>query len=101
MSDIGGFVRRLRDNMGGAGVDLHATIARALLDASKARAFMARLDAERACVEGSGFGAVCDQVEALCCRGAPPLQPLRLLCLATLTSGGAAPGARVFFGGAL
>ncbi len=90
VSEIGGFVKRLRDNMGGAGVDLHATIARALLDASKARAFMARLESERACVEGVGFDAVCDHVEALCCRGAPVAQPLRLLCLATLTSGGAA-----------
>jgi hypothetical protein len=100
VSEIGGFVKRLRDNMGGAGVDLHATIARALLDASKTRAFMARLDSERARVEGIGLDAVADHVEALCCRGAPLTQPLRLLCLATLTSGGASAGRSVMVHGA-
>jgi hypothetical protein len=88
VSEIGGFVKRLRDNMGGAGVDLHATIARCLLDSSKSRGFMRRLDCERTCVEGGAVDDVLDHIETLCHRGAPLVQPLRLLCLATLTSGG-------------
>lgn len=43
VSEIKGFVRALRDNMQGVGVDLHATVAKLLLDRSRSREFMQRL----------------------------------------------------------
>ena len=90
VSAIGGFVRKLRDNIGGTGVDLHATIARALLDKSKARPFMARLALERGLVEGGkdGVDAAVEAAETLCYRGDGVIDALRMLCLANVTSGG-------------
>ena len=89
--ELGGFVRRLRDNMGGAGADLHAGLARGLLDRSRTRPFGARLAAERAAVEGGreGADAAADAAEAACCGGGGRTAALRALCLACVTSGGA------------
>eukprot|EP00854_Cymbomonas_tetramitiformis_P026746 gene26746-32861_t len=47
VSDIKGFVKTVKDNMSGAGVDLHATIAKQLMDKTRAHAFMKRLEMER------------------------------------------------------
>lgn len=91
MSEIKGFVRALRDNMQGVGVDLHATIAKLLLDRSRAREFMARLELERDIVEGAAPEAALDGVEALIHRRGTLTAALRLLCLASLTGGGLPP----------
>jgi len=87
--EIGGFVRKIRDNMGGAGVDLHATIARALLDRSRERAFSQRLAVERGLAEGGreAEAAALDAAETLCFRRAPVCEALRMMCLAALQSG--------------
>ena len=60
VSEIGGFVRKIKDNMRGQGLDLHATIAKHLLDCTRGamyfqRKFMRNLDIERACVEGHSW----------------------------------------------
>lgn len=91
VSEIKGFVRALRDNMQGVGVDLHATIAKLLLDRSRAREFMSRLELERDIVEGAALDAALEGVEALTHRRGTLTAVLRLLCLASLTAGGLAP----------
>ena len=92
--ELGGFVKRLRDNMGGAGVDLHATLAKALLDRTKTRPFMARLALERGLIEGGkeGIDGALEAVEALCMKGAPVEDALRLWSLLALTTGGGGTG---------
>ena len=91
--ELGGFVKRLRDNMGGAGVDLHATLAKALLDRTKTRPFMARLAVERGLIDGGkeGVDAAVEAAEALCMQGAPVEDVLRLWSLLALTTGGGGP----------
>ena len=55
VSEIGGFVRKLKDNMQGVGLDLHATIAKHLLDHTR----------------GAGAGAMLVQgVGRVACRSA-------------------------------
>ena len=93
VSEIGGFVRKIKDNMRGQGLDLHATIAKHLLDCTRGamyfqRKFMRNLDIERACVEGHSWDRIFEHVETMIFTGENVRRVARLLALATLTHGG-------------
>ena len=87
VSDLRAFVRSLKANVG-AGVDLHATIAKHLLDKSRGRRFMRKLELERMCVECSNADEVCEAIEEMAGRQEPLPEVLRLLSLLSLTHGG-------------
>ena len=93
VSEIGGFVRKLKDNMQGVGLDLHATIAKHLLDSTRGamlyqQRFMNNLEVERACVEGHSWDHTLEHVETMIFRGDNVRRVARMLALATLTYGG-------------
>jgi hypothetical protein len=93
VSRIGGFVRKLKDNMQGVGLDLHATIAKHLLDATRGamlyqQRFMNNLEVERACVEGHRWEGTLEHIETMVFRGENVRRVARMLALATLTYGG-------------
>lgn len=87
VSDLRAFVRNLKANVG-AGVDLHATIAKHLLDKSRSRRFMRKLELERMCVECSNADEICEAVEEMAGRQEPLPEVLRVLSLLSLTHGG-------------
>mmetsp|Transcript_30543 Transcript_30543/g.58825 ORF Transcript_30543/g.58825 Transcript_30543/m.58825 type:complete len:626 (-) Transcript_30543:289-2166(-) len=89
VSDIKGFVKTVKDNMAGAGVDLHATIAKNLMDKTmKNYSFMKRLEMERACVEGYSLDQVYDFVEAMIMKQEPVAPTLRMMALISLCNAG-------------
>lgn len=87
VGEIRDFVQAVKANVG-AGVDLHASIAHALLSRSRGRKFMRRLDIERHCVEGTGADEVCDLLEEMAGRQEPLVDVLRVATLLSLTHGG-------------
>ena len=93
VSEIGGFVRKIKDNMRGVGLDLHATIAKHLLDRTRGamlyqRRFARVLDFERICLEGRDFEAAREHVETTIYRGENVRRCARALALATVCFGG-------------
>ena len=93
VSEIGGFVRKLKDNMQGVGLDLHATIAKFLLDSTRGemlyqQRFMNNLEVERACVEGHSWDNTLEHIETMIFKGENVRRVIRMLALATLTYGG-------------
>lgn len=88
VSEIGGFVKKIKANMGGAGLDLHATLAKYLVDCTKKIWFQNRLECERMCVEGQDLQGVMDHIEVMIYRGDPPIPCLRMIVLACICFGG-------------
>ena len=93
VSEIGGFVRKIKDNMRGVGLDLHATIAKHLLDRTRGamlyqRRFARVLDFERICLEGRDFEAAREHAETTIYRGENVRRCARALALATVCFGG-------------
>lgn len=93
VSEIAGFVRKLKDNMQGAGLQLHATIAKHLLDSTRGamlyqQRFMNNLEVERACVEGHSWDNTLEHIETMIFRGEHVRDVARMLALASLTYGG-------------
>mmetsp|Transcript_23389 Transcript_23389/g.79573 ORF Transcript_23389/g.79573 Transcript_23389/m.79573 type:complete len:509 (-) Transcript_23389:1108-2634(-) len=87
VAEFRNFVRTLRTNMGG-GVDLHATVAQALLRKTKTKKFLDLLAAERDCVEGQAIDACFELLQDLHGKGQPLQTSLRLGSLISLTNGG-------------
>ena len=88
VSEIGDFVRKLKGNIGGAGLDLHSTLAKTLLDKSKSYFFRQKLEMERHCIEGGSIDAVISQIEEMIYRGESWEMAMKLACLASQTYGG-------------
>jgi vacuolar protein sorting-associated protein 33A len=88
VSEIGNFVRKLKGNIGGAGLDLHSTLAKKLLDKSKSYWFMTKLEMERHCIEGGPIEPVIEQIEEMIYRGESWETAMKLACLASQTYGG-------------
>ena len=88
VSEIGGFVKKIKANMGGAGLDLHATLAKYLVDCTKKIWFQNRLECERMCVEGQDLQGVMDHIEVMIYRGDPAIPCLRMIALACICFGG-------------
>ena len=73
----------------GVGLDLHATIAKHLLDSTRRPNFMRNLEMERSLVEGGGSWEVTlAHIETMIFRGENVRRVVRMLCLASLTYGG-------------
>ena len=88
VSEIGDFVRKLKGNIGGAGLDLHSTLAKTLLDKSKSYFFRQKLEMERHCIEGGPIDPVISQIEEMIYRGESWEMAMKLACLASQTYGG-------------
>ena len=88
VSEIGGFVKKIKANIGGAGLDLHATLAKYLIDCTKKIWFQNRLECERLCVEGQELNKVMDFIEVMIYRGDEAVPCLRMICLACICFGG-------------
>ena len=70
------------------GLDLHATIAKHLLDSTRRPNFMRNLEMERSLVEGGGAWEVTlAHIETMIFRGENVRRVVRMLCLASLTYG--------------
>ena len=54
--------------IGGAGLDLHSTLAKTLLDKSKSYFFRQKLEMERHCIEGGPIDPVISQIEEMIYR---------------------------------
>ena len=78
----------------GVGVDLHASISKILVEASRGREFTTRLELERELLDGASPDSVLEGVEAMVHRQGSLTTALRLLALASLTGGGI-PGKRL------
>jgi len=88
VSEIGGFVKKIKANIGGTGLDLHATLAKYLIDCTKKIWFQNRLECERLCVEGQDLNRVMDHIEVMIYRGDEAIPCLRMICLACICFGG-------------
>lgn len=88
VSEIGDFVRKLKGNIGGAGLDLHSTLAKTLLDKSKSYFFRQKLEMERHCIEGGPIDPVISEIEEMIYRGESWEMAMKLACLASQTYGG-------------
>eukprot|EP00898_Chlorokybus_atmophyticus_P003266 jgi/Chlat1/3940/Chrsp26S04033 len=69
-------------------IERHIGIAEQLTVATRAPAFLSRINMEQAMVEGRNFDANSEYVEEMVCKQEPLLAVLRLLCLLSLTSNG-------------
>ena len=92
---IGGFVRAIKGNIHGVGLDLHTTIAKHLLDSTRGadeheRRFMSSLEIERMCVEGKSADACVDKLEEMIAAKENVRRVVRLLALISLCHGGVA-----------
>tara|TARA_B110000977_G_scaffold200781_3_gene292580 strand:- start:30906 stop:33371 length:2466 start_codon:yes stop_codon:yes gene_type:complete len=105
VSEIGGFVKKIKENVKGAGLDLHTCISKRLIDSTRGDQLWQRvrfaevLDSERLCVEGNSviagvvqnsenFDAVYERLERMIFRESNVRRVARLLALVCLTFSG-------------
>lgn len=91
VSEIGDFVKKIKANIGGTGLDLHATLAKYLLDCTKQTWFQKRLEMERLCVEGESIQTVTEHIELMINRGDEAVPCLRMIALASVCFNGFPP----------
>jgi len=91
VSEIGDFVKKIKANIGGTGLDLHATLAKYLLDCTMHTWFQKRLESERLCVEGDQFQSVMEHIELMINRGDEAIPCLRMIALASVCFNGLPP----------
>ena len=91
VSEIGDFVKKIKANIGGTGLDLHATLAKYLIDCTKKKWFQNRLECERLCVEGEDLQTVMDHLETMIYRGDEAIPCLRMVVLACVCFNGFPP----------
>ena len=88
VSEIGDFVKKIKANIGGTGLDLHATLAKYLIDCTSQPWFQNRLECERLCVEGEDLNKVVEHIEAMIHRGEDSIPCLRMIVLACICFNG-------------
>jgi hypothetical protein len=91
VSEIGDFVKKIKANIGGTGLDLHATLAKYLIDCTKKIWFQDRLECERLCVEGEDLKKVIEHIETMIYRGDEAVPCLRMIVLACICFNGFPP----------